>query len=194
MASTRSSIAAGIEPRKAAIPGIDHAKVVSYTDVIMGRVKAGKTVAIIGSGGIGFDVAHTLAEEGHVDDAASFYKEWAVDMSWQKQGGLAGDPNAPGNSGHAAGAHHRHAAAGHQAARRAHGRLDRLDHQGAAEEARRAEFDRRRLREDRRRRPAHHGRRQAADRFPPTRSSFARARRRTARWRPNWKPPASSPG
>jgi 2,4-dienoyl-CoA reductase (NADPH2) len=94
-------IAAGIEPRKAAIPGIDHAKVVSYTDIIMGKAKAGKTVAVIGSGGIGFDVAHTLAEEGHVDDAASFYKEWAVDMSWQKQGGLAGDPNAASNSGHA---------------------------------------------------------------------------------------------
>jgi 2,4-dienoyl-CoA reductase (NADPH2) len=92
-------IAVGIEPRKASIPGIDHAKVVTYTDIITGKVKAGRCVAIIGSGGIGFDVAHTLAEEGHVDDAASFYKEWAVDMSWQKQGGLAGDPNAAGNSG-----------------------------------------------------------------------------------------------
>ena len=92
-------IAAGVTPRALELPGIDHAKVVSYTDIIMGRARAGRCVAIIGSGGIGFDVAHTLAEEGHVDDAASFYKEWAVDTSWRLPGGLSGDPNAPGNSG-----------------------------------------------------------------------------------------------
>src|SRR5260221_8439032 len=55
-------IATGIDPRKPDIPGISHPKVASYVDVLTGRVKPGREVAIIGMGGIGFDVALFLLE------------------------------------------------------------------------------------------------------------------------------------
>src|SRR5690606_20736273 len=50
-------VATGVVPRTPSIPGVDHAKVVSYVDVLQGKVKVGEKVAIIGAGGIGFDVA-----------------------------------------------------------------------------------------------------------------------------------------
>ena len=92
-------IAAGVEPRAVAIPGIDHPKVAGYTEILMGQRKAGRVVAVIGSGGVGFDVAHTLADEHHADpgDLGAFFKEWAVDMSWAKPGGVDGDPTAAEN-------------------------------------------------------------------------------------------------
>jgi 2,4-dienoyl-CoA reductase (NADPH2) len=55
-------IATGIDPRRPAIPGIDHPKVVSYVELLSGRAEAGREVAIIGMGGIGFDVALYLLE------------------------------------------------------------------------------------------------------------------------------------
>ena len=57
-------MATGIDPRRPDIPGIDHPKVVSYVDLLSGRVQAGRDVAIIGMGGIGFDVALYLLERG----------------------------------------------------------------------------------------------------------------------------------
>ncbi len=57
-------LATGIDPRRPGIPGIDHPKVVSYVDVLSGRVQPGREVAIIGMGGIGFDVALYLLERG----------------------------------------------------------------------------------------------------------------------------------
>ena len=54
-------IATGVSPRRPGIDGIDHAKVVSYVDVLRGKVQVGERVAIIGAGGIGFDVAEFLA-------------------------------------------------------------------------------------------------------------------------------------
>ncbi|MBI4997466.1 MAG: FAD-dependent oxidoreductase, partial [Rhodocyclales bacterium] len=50
-------LATGIVPRKPAIPGIDHAKVVSYIEAITGAKPVGQRVAVIGAGGIGFDVS-----------------------------------------------------------------------------------------------------------------------------------------
>ena len=55
-------IATGIDPRRPAIPGIGHPKVASYVEVLSGRVEPGRDVAILGMGGIGFDVALYLLE------------------------------------------------------------------------------------------------------------------------------------
>ena len=88
-------VATGIRPRVPDIPGIDHAKVVMYKDILNGSVTAGRTVAIIGCGGIGYDVAEYLIHDDAAGgDQQAFYAEWAVDRSIATPGGLAGDPNA----------------------------------------------------------------------------------------------------
>ena len=73
-------IATGIDPRRPAIPGIDHPKVVSYVELLSGRAEAGREVAIIGMGGIGFDVALYLLERSSraplVPDA--FASHWGI--------------------------------------------------------------------------------------------------------------------
>jgi 2,4-dienoyl-CoA reductase (NADPH2) len=85
-------IATGVTPRMPAIPGIDHAKVLSYVDVLWHRQPVGKTVAIIGAGGVGFDVAEFLTSAtGPGDpanpDIAAFEAEWGIDRG--EVGGLA---------------------------------------------------------------------------------------------------------
>ena len=87
-------LATGIAPRAIDIPGSDHPKVVSYLDVITGRVVPGASVAIIGAGGIGFDVAeflvHDAAHPPTSLDAARWRDEWGVDLDYQHQrGGLS---------------------------------------------------------------------------------------------------------
>jgi 2,4-dienoyl-CoA reductase (NADPH2) len=73
-------VATGIHPRRPQIPGIDHPKVASYVDVLSGRVQAGREVAIIGMGGIGFDVALYLLERGSRAplDADAFASHWGI--------------------------------------------------------------------------------------------------------------------
>ena len=85
----RIVIATGIKPRTPTIAGIEHAKVVSYTDVILGRVQVGERVAIIGTGGIGHDVAELLtsAHEG-IQSTQEFLKMWGVDPAIGSAGGL----------------------------------------------------------------------------------------------------------
>lgn len=84
-------LATGIKPRTPPIEGIGHAKVMSYLDVIRDGKPVGKKVAIIGAGGIGFDVAEFLT---HSSDASTsiptFMREWGVDMSLQARGGIEG--------------------------------------------------------------------------------------------------------
>ena len=71
----RIVIATGIKPRTPSIAGIEHAKVVSYTDVILGRAQVGERVAIIGTGGIGHDVAELLTSApGEPQTAEEFLK------------------------------------------------------------------------------------------------------------------------
>jgi 2,4-dienoyl-CoA reductase (NADPH2) len=84
-------VATGIVPRTPAIPGIDHAKVTSYIDLLEGRKQAGKKVAVIGAGGIGFDVAEFLTHAGDGGDPiAAYRKEWGIDPDYSdKRGGLA---------------------------------------------------------------------------------------------------------
>jgi len=85
-------IATGILPRKLDIEGIEHEKVKSYLDVLRDKQPIGENVAIIGAGGIGFDVAVYLAEEHEksplVDDKAQWLKNWGVDQSYQNNGAL----------------------------------------------------------------------------------------------------------
>jgi len=80
-------LATGIVPRRPAIAGIDHPKVASYVDVVAGRVTPGPRVAIVGAGGIGFDVAELLTHHG-ADDVAAFCDAWGIDPDYAKRGGL----------------------------------------------------------------------------------------------------------
>jgi 2,4-dienoyl-CoA reductase (NADPH2) len=85
-------LATGIAPRQADFPGNDHPKVVSYLQVLRGEVVPGERVAIIGAGGIGFDVAEFLVHEGPSPslDPARWRAEWGVDLAYAgNRGGLA---------------------------------------------------------------------------------------------------------
>ncbi|CBL46792.1 2,4-dienoyl-CoA reductase [gamma proteobacterium HdN1] len=81
-------IATGIRPRKLNIPGIDHPKVLSYLDVMVKRVPVGKRVAIVGAGGIGFDIGEFLTHNFSDDEQAQWYQEWGVDTSMNETAGL----------------------------------------------------------------------------------------------------------
>lgn len=86
-------IATGVRPRVPGIEGIDHQKVVGYKDVLQGKVEVGEKVAVIGAGGIGFDVSEFLIHEGESAslNTESFLREWGVDMKLQERGGLYHD-------------------------------------------------------------------------------------------------------
>ena len=83
-------LATGIIPRKPKIIGIDHPKVVSYIDVLNNKVKIGSKVALIGAGGIGFDVAEYLSHKGESSSLKTklFMEEWGVDMNFTARGGI----------------------------------------------------------------------------------------------------------
>ncbi|EQC39157.1 2,4-dienoyl-CoA reductase (NADPH2) [Saprolegnia diclina VS20] len=84
-------LATGITPRKLKIEGANHPKVVSYIDVLNKSVTLGKRVAVIGAGGIGFDVAEYATHVGKSPslDMGLFSKEWGIDQSISTRGGLA---------------------------------------------------------------------------------------------------------
>ena len=84
-------LATGVTPRTPEIPGHDHAKVLSYLDVINGT-EVGKSVAVIGAGGIGFDVSEFLIHSGPSasQDIPTFMREWGIDMSLEARGGVEG--------------------------------------------------------------------------------------------------------
>ncbi|MCR6687300.1 NADPH-dependent 2,4-dienoyl-CoA reductase [Pseudoxanthomonas sp.] len=84
-------LATGIVPRKVEFPGSDHPSVVGYLDVLGGRTTAAGRVAVIGAGGIGFDVAEFLVQEGPSPslDPARWRAEWGVDFEGGGRGGLA---------------------------------------------------------------------------------------------------------
>jgi 2,4-dienoyl-CoA reductase (NADPH2) len=84
-------LATGIRPRKVAFPGADHGKVCSYIDVLQSRVQVGQKVALIGAGGIGFDVAEFLAHEGDSPTLhpSRWMAEWGVRADFEGPGALA---------------------------------------------------------------------------------------------------------
>ncbi|WP_312326385.1 NADPH-dependent 2,4-dienoyl-CoA reductase [Stenotrophomonas sp.] len=91
-------VATGIRPREVDFPGANHPKVVTYLDVLLGRVQVGPEAAIIGAGGIGFDVGEFLVHEGPSPalDPARWMAEWGVDPSFEARGALARpQPEAP---------------------------------------------------------------------------------------------------
>ncbi|MDY4294743.1 MULTISPECIES: NADPH-dependent 2,4-dienoyl-CoA reductase [unclassified Xanthomonas] len=83
-------LATGIVPRTVDFPGADHPSVVSYLDVLQGRVQAADKVAIIGAGGIGFDVGEFLVHAGESTalDPARWMAEWGVDPQFEGRGAL----------------------------------------------------------------------------------------------------------
>jgi len=82
-------LATGIVPRQLSIPGITHKKVKSYLQVLRDKVEIGQKVAIIGAGGIGFDVASYLAEQRSLTThPKEWLKSWGVDKAYQQKGAL----------------------------------------------------------------------------------------------------------
>ncbi|MFF8289509.1 FAD-dependent oxidoreductase [Streptomyces sp. NPDC016309] len=83
-------VATGVTPRTPAIEGVDHPSVVSYLDVLRDGAPVGEHVAIIGAGGIGFDVAEFLTDggEGASQDAETYFRQWGVDTAYAGRGGL----------------------------------------------------------------------------------------------------------
>ncbi|GAB2791566.1 NADPH-dependent 2,4-dienoyl-CoA reductase [Halomonas shantousis] len=82
-------LATGVRPRELSLPGIDHPKAVSYPMAIMHPERIGRRVAIIGAGGIGFDVAELLTHVGHPSlDAEAWCEEWGVDLAVGERGGM----------------------------------------------------------------------------------------------------------
>ncbi|MDA7850015.1 FAD-dependent oxidoreductase [Porticoccaceae bacterium] len=86
------AVATGITPRVPDIEGIDHASVVSYVDVIRGNCEVGQRVAVMGAGGIGFDVSELIMHSGvsAALDKDVFAKEWGIDFENHPRGGVTG--------------------------------------------------------------------------------------------------------
>ncbi|MDX1696586.1 MAG: NADPH-dependent 2,4-dienoyl-CoA reductase, partial [Ketobacteraceae bacterium] len=85
-------IATGILPRTPGIPGIDHPKVLSYLDVLVHKKPVGEKVAVIGAGGIGFDVSEYLVHQHTDNETEQWYKEWGVDTSLEHPAAMT-EPN-----------------------------------------------------------------------------------------------------
>ncbi|RJG13770.1 NADPH-dependent 2,4-dienoyl-CoA reductase [Pseudomonas cavernicola] len=93
-------LATGIAPRTPDIPGVDSPKVISYLDAILERKPVGQNVAVIGAGGIGFDVSEFIVHQGEAtsQNREAFWKEWGIDADLEARGGVAGikaEPHAP---------------------------------------------------------------------------------------------------
>ena len=84
----------GVTPRKVSFPGADDSRVLDYAQVLYDNAEVGKRVAIIGAGGIGFDMAEFLAHQGELpsQDVPLYMKEWGVDMEYKNAGSLAESP------------------------------------------------------------------------------------------------------
>jgi 2,4-dienoyl-CoA reductase (NADPH2) len=90
-------VATGVHPRIPDIPGVDHPYVVSYLDVLRGEAAVGDRVAIIGAGGIGFDVAEYLTDGDRRTSRypEAYFRQWGVDITYAAPGGLtAPEPSA----------------------------------------------------------------------------------------------------
>lgn len=85
-------IATGIRPRTPSIRGIEHPKVLSYIDVLKHKKPVGKRVAVIGAGGIGFDVSEYLAHEGESTalNIDAWLQEWGIDKTMTARSGIEG--------------------------------------------------------------------------------------------------------
>ena len=86
-------VATGIKPRELKIEGINHQKVLSYIDVLKFKKAVGKRVAVIGAGGIGFDVSEYLTHEGESTslNIDAWLKEWGIDKTLEARAGIEGE-------------------------------------------------------------------------------------------------------
>ncbi|MFD5303299.1 FAD-dependent oxidoreductase [Streptomyces rochei] len=84
-------VATGVTPRTPDIPGVDHPSIVGYLDVLRDGAPVGDRVAILGAGGIGFDVAEYLTDGGDKahEDPETYFRLWGVDTDYRAPGGLA---------------------------------------------------------------------------------------------------------
>ena len=85
-------LASGVVPRQIAIPASGKVRVCSYQDILLGKVEAGSSVAIVGAGGIGFDIAEYLAEKnsGEEPNTEAFARFWGIDLGVSARGGVQG--------------------------------------------------------------------------------------------------------
>lgn len=91
-------VATGVTPRQLDFEGADSEQVISYLDVLKHKKYVGKSVAIIGAGGIGFDTAEYLLQEGEsaTMNPEIFYRQWGIDKDYQGEGGVkAAQHDAP---------------------------------------------------------------------------------------------------
>lgn len=92
-------VATGVTPRTPEIEGVDHPSVVSYLEVLRGGAQVGERVAVLGAGGIGFDVAEFLTDAGDAasQDPETYFRAWGVDTEYGERGGLRAPerPKAP---------------------------------------------------------------------------------------------------
>ncbi|MFJ3551907.1 FAD-dependent oxidoreductase [Streptomyces sp. NPDC090114] len=84
-------VATGVTPRVPDIPGADHSSVLGYLDVLRDGAPVGDRVAILGAGGIGFDVAEFLTDGGDKahENPETYFRQWGVDLDYRAPGGLA---------------------------------------------------------------------------------------------------------
>ncbi|MEU7472858.1 NADPH-dependent 2,4-dienoyl-CoA reductase [Streptomyces sp. NPDC044984] len=84
-------VATGVTPRVPDIPGIDHRSVLGYLDVLRDGAPVGDRVAVLGAGGIGFDVAEFLTDGGDKahENPETYFRQWGVDLDYRAPGGLA---------------------------------------------------------------------------------------------------------
>ncbi|RME90106.1 MAG: NADPH-dependent 2,4-dienoyl-CoA reductase [Candidatus Hydrogenedentota bacterium] len=87
---TEVILASGVKPRIPDIEGIDHPKVLTYSECVLREKPVGRSAAIIGGGGIGFDVAEFLSDPGKQawKDIEAYAKEWGIDLEYTHRGGL----------------------------------------------------------------------------------------------------------
>ncbi|MFJ8095000.1 FAD-dependent oxidoreductase [Streptomyces griseofuscus] len=89
-------VATGVTPRTPDIPGVDHPRVLGYLDVLRDGAPVGERVAVLGAGGIGFDVAEFLTDGGDKasENPETYFRNWGVDMEYTAPGGLT-EPRRP---------------------------------------------------------------------------------------------------
>ena len=90
-------LATGVKPRKPDLAGIDHPKVLSYLDVLRDHKPVGRRVAVIGAGGIGFDVSEYITHEGQSTalNPQAFFDEWGIDTSYAQPGAIKSPRQEP---------------------------------------------------------------------------------------------------
>ncbi|MCR9141072.1 MAG: NADPH-dependent 2,4-dienoyl-CoA reductase [bacterium] len=86
-------LATGVKPRIPNMPGIDHEKVLTYVDLVLKGKPVGQKVAVMGAGGIGYDVSVYLSdfEDDAHENPTTFAAEWGIDTSLEEKGGLIPD-------------------------------------------------------------------------------------------------------